>query len=138
KPAEEQQDEAGQPLEVADGETARRARSSEPDEVLATDIRSKQTRTDRQPTHISARQEEVGADVLLPFCGPPGDCRQEEEVPADNDDVDDTKVAHGVRSVAESGRPKLRPSWLLIRVAQNLRLLVFERYATRGNCKGRL
>src|SRR5437868_9199281 len=113
QPAEQEQDEARQPLEVAHRQTARRAGARKTDQMLATNVRSEQACAYREPTHISARQKEVGADVLLALGGPPGDRRQYEEVGGDDDDVDETEVAHGVRSVDESGRPSLWPSWTL-------------------------
>src|SRR5437588_9096031 len=75
--------------------------------MFAANVRGKQACSHRKPTHISARQEEVCADVLLALRGPPGDCRQQQEVQADDNDVDETEVAHGVRSVSE--RVDVRP-----------------------------
>src|SRR5216117_908021 len=48
QPAEQQQYEAGQPLEVPDRQTARRSRAGEANQVLTPDVRSKQTCSNRK------------------------------------------------------------------------------------------
>ena len=53
QPAEQEQHEAGDPLEVAYREPARRAGSREPHEVLAANVGREQTRAYREPTHIA-------------------------------------------------------------------------------------
>ena len=84
----------------------------EPYEVLAPDVGSEEAGSDRQPTHIPAREKEVRAHVFLFARGPVGDPRQHEEVRDDHEDVDDAEVAHGVRSVREK-----KPSSLPLRSA---------------------
>src|SRR5215210_7443086 len=69
--------------------------------MLTTDVGGEETRSDREPAYISARQEVVRADVFLFARGPVGDSRQEEEIRRDDEDVDDAEIAHGFQSVRE-------------------------------------
>ena len=79
--------------------------------MLATDVGSEQAGSDREPAHISARQKEVGAHILLAARGPVGDSRQQNEIRRDHEDVDDAEVAHGVRSVREKWTSELFVSY---------------------------
>jgi len=53
------------PFEMTYGEPARRPGTGKPHEMLASDIRGEQARAHREPPYIPAREEKVGADVLL-------------------------------------------------------------------------
>src|SRR2546425_12053174 len=95
QPAEEQQHEAREPFEVPDREPALRAAAREADEMLASDVRREQARAHREPAHVAAREEVVGAHVLLAARRPVPDPEQDEEIPGDGDDVEGVEVAHG-------------------------------------------
>src|SRR2546429_2078526 len=65
--------------------------------MLTPDIRGEQARAHREPPYIPAREEKVGADVLLPARRPVPDPGQHEEVGGDDGDVESVQVAHGDR-----------------------------------------
>jgi hypothetical protein len=73
QPAEQKQDEAGEPLEMSYRESARCAGTGESDEMLAADVGSKKAGTYSKPAYISAREEIIGADGLLAAGCPKGD-----------------------------------------------------------------
>ena len=64
-PSENQQDQAGQPLEVSDRQSGARARAGQADEVLGRNVRHEQRRADRKPSHVAAGEEVVGGSALF-------------------------------------------------------------------------
>src|SRR3954465_4689100 len=108
QPAEQEEDEAREPLEVTSRESARSSGSRQTNQMLAADVGREEARSYRKPTHISARQKEVRAYVLLFLGRPVRNGRQNEEVRRDNYDVDETEVAHGVRSVFREWTSELK------------------------------
>src|SRR5258706_9154583 len=117
---------------MADRQTARRSRSREPHEMLASDVGSEEAGSNRQPTYISTREEVIRADVFLFTRRPVGDPRQDEEIRGNDENVDGAEVAHGVSSVREkcTAEPFLRyaPRPLRAEFAKNLWHLQAARY----------
>ena len=64
-PAQNQQDQAGQPFKRAHRQARTGAGAGQPDEVLSGDIRNKQRRPDGKPAHVAAGQEVVGRGAFL-------------------------------------------------------------------------
>src|SRR5207302_7714393 len=77
-PAEDQQYEAGQPLEMSDGESGRSAGAGKSDEVLRRDVRNEQRGSDKKPSDISSRQKvRLGRALLAGKIEPDSEPQQE-------------------------------------------------------------
>src|SRR5206468_6366950 len=73
--------------------------------MLAPDIRGEQARPDREPADVPAREEVVGAHVLLAARSPVADPKEDQEVRGDDEEIERGDVAHGVTvQVGEAAR----------------------------------
>ncbi len=89
-PAQQEQDERGEDLELADRDAARGAGAGQPHQVLGADVGGEERGADHEPADVAAGQEVVGRGLLsrlLPPRGPGRDAEDDEEVEADDDPV---------------------------------------------------
>ncbi len=93
EPAEYQEDETREPLELAHGESARGAAAGEADEMLSGNIRREETRADGHPADASAAKK-IGFGVRLAFlAGPPTDQADHAEVREQYDAVENRELS---------------------------------------------
>src|SRR6202011_5751781 len=85
-PAENQQDQAGQPFEMAYCQTGRCASARQTDKVFGGDIGYEQRRADEEPTNVAAGKEIIFGSALLAR-EVHADAKHDGEIDPDDDEV---------------------------------------------------
>src|SRR5438270_87914 len=81
-------------------DAARRARTSQPDDMLGADVGSENGRSDNPPSEIAPGKEVIGGGLLALADDPPCHAEQDAEVQRDHQPVErgNTRFSHGIRS----------------------------------------
>ena len=133
QPAEEQEHQRGNDLELPHGHTARSPHSRQPHQVLGSDVGGEQRAAYQEPADIAARQEVVLRRPTrrpLPHRRPDRDAEDEDEVPSDHHPVHGRQQAHGHLSGSGSvaGSHGL---WAPVSVAYGIRIPALTRPSIR-------
>ena len=104
EPAEQQQGENGDELELRGRERARSAAAGEPDEVLGADVRREDRGADDEPTGVAAGEEELGRIRAVRGAVAEDDGVQHDEVRRDDEPVGGGEQVHCYRSLLDYGR----------------------------------
>jgi hypothetical protein len=109
KPAQEQQDQGSQHLELGHGDATGGAGTGEPNQVLGTNVGREERSSDEEPARVSARQEIVCRRALvcsLPKRHPDGEAEYEHEVEDDDRPVQAHQQVHCRGSLRKNGPPR--------------------------------